>query len=516
MPDISKRLERAEKYVQKGRLDSAIEEYLAAWKEDPQNDSVVEMVAELYARQNQPTNALECYGYLFDKYAERGDGAKAAMVFRRMAKLGPQDPARVLAFAGFQEKQKPDEAQESYRQAAQLFLERGDKLRALDALRGYAGLNDLDPEAHIQVGEVAESLGQKEVAAQSFARAGELLRANHSGDRAQEVLERAQALVPSDSRVAQGLAAMLFESGHPRRAAELLEPFSAEAVPERNRLLAQAHLATGNLARAEELLWAVAGAFPEAHQKLLGVVEGHLRSSNTEAALSLLRKLKKAMFAARQDREFISFLEGLEKKNLGGIEVLEFLAYLYNELNYDSLFSGSMSRLFDLYVDAGQYEKAANALDHLVDLDSYDAENSARLQRLAGKVDDRKYQALISRLRLTDAPVPGAPEARPPAPAEQPAEEAVGGGESKDDSGSDALEDLILQAEIFLQYGLKARAVERLQKIARLAPGEESRNDKLRSLYSAAQFTPKRPPKKPSPTSPGCRKSRATSTGKER
>ena len=49
----------------------------------------------------------------------------------------------------------------------------------------------------------------------------------------------------------------------------------------------------------------------------------------------------------------------------------------------------------------------------------------------------------------------------------------------------------MLFRSIFLQYGLKARAVERLQKIARLAPGEESRNDKLRSLYSAAQFTPK-------------------------
>ncbi len=489
MPDISKRLERAEKYVQKGKLDAAIEEYLVAWKEDPNNDSLVEIVAELYVRQNQLKSALECYGFLFDKHAERKDGPKAAAVFRKMAKFGVQDPVRMLAFAGFQEKQKPEEAQENYRLSAQLFLERGDKVRALEALRGLAGLNDLSPEAHIQVGEVAESLGQKEEAAQSFVRAGELLRANHSGERALELLERAHALAPSDGAVAQVLAIALLESGDPRRATELLEPFAAQGVPERNRLLAEAHLASGNCARAEELLWEIAAGFPDALQNLLRVSEGYLRRKNVERALNLLRRLKKSMFAAGKERECIAHLESLEKKNLAGIEVLEFLSSLYNELNYDSLFSGSQARLFDLYVDAGQWEKAARSLDHLVDVDPYDPHNSTRLQRLAGKVDSRRYQALAS--RFTQTPTTGSGAAEVPVAAGEPGgesgAEAQGGGEAE----SNSLEDLVLQAEIFLQYGLKPRAVERLQRIARLFPGEESRNDKLRSLYAAAQFAPK-------------------------
>ena len=39
-----------------------------------------------------------------------------------------------------------------------------------------------------------------------------------------------------------------------------------------------------------------------------------------------------------------------------------------------------------------------------------------------------------------------------------------------------ALEDLIVQTEIFLQYSLQSKATERLQKIAAMFPGEEQHN----------------------------------------
>ena len=498
MPDISKRLEKAEKYLQKNRLNAAIEEYLAAWKEDPANDTVAEIVGDLYVRQNQTERALECYGYLFDKHTERNDGSKAILVFRKMAKLGEKDPARMLTLARFQEKQRPEEAQESYRGAAQTFLERGAQDQALEALRGLAALDDRNPDVHLQLGEVAKSLGRKEVAAGSLVRAAELRRASQAGEDGDNqvlaLLEQAHALAPSDGHVATALAKALFESGSPRRVAQLLEPLASQGLPEVNLLLAQAHLATGNLNRAEELLWGIASGFPDAYQHLQRVTEGYLRRRNTEEATNLLRKLKKSMFAASKDRDFIAFLDGLQQKRLAGIEVLEFLAELYNELNYDSQLSSTSAQLFDLYVDAEEYAKAASALDRIVDVNPYDAQNSERLQRLSGKVDAQRHEAIALRFQQT------ADTAAPMAAAEAKAEQGgqSGGGEAE----SDVLEDLILQAEIFAQYGLKHRAVERLERIARLFPGEEQRNEKLRSLYASAQFSPKPAARAEAPAAP--------------
>src|SRR5205823_8505378 len=53
-----------------------------------------------------------------------------------------------------------------------------------------------------------------------------------------------------------------------------------------------------------------------------------------------------------------------------------------------------------------------------------------------------------------------------------------------------ALEDLIVQTEIFLQYSLQSKALERLQKIAAMFPGEEVRNARLASLYQTANWWP--------------------------
>jgi diguanylate cyclase (GGDEF)-like protein len=52
------------------------------------------------------------------------------------------------------------------------------------------------------------------------------------------------------------------------------------------------------------------------------------------------------------------------------------------------------------------------------------------------------------------------------------------------------LEDFILQAEIYLQYGMRSKALERLERVSKLFPREEQKNEKLRHLYIAAGFTP--------------------------
>ena len=49
----------------------------------------------------------------------------------------------------------------------------------------------------------------------------------------------------------------------------------------------------------------------------------------------------------------------------------------------------------------------------------------------------------------------------------------------------------MLQAEILVQYGMRSKAIERLQRIQELYPREEERNQELRKLYLAAGIEPK-------------------------
>ncbi len=52
-----------------------------------------------------------------------------------------------------------------------------------------------------------------------------------------------------------------------------------------------------------------------------------------------------------------------------------------------------------------------------------------------------------------------------------------------------------MQVEIFLQYSLQSKALERLERLAQLFPGEEDRNERLRALYERANWWPKGAPR---------------------
>ena len=496
MPDISKRLAKAQKYMEKGKYNDALEEYKHAYREDPSNDNLVEMIADMYLRQNEAQKALDCYGYLFDKRVEQNDGPGTVLMYRKMSRLGLQEPARMLTCARFQEKQKPTEALELYRSCAQKFLESGDQSQALEATRRLVALDPGNPSEHIRLGELAEGMGQKEEAAQAFVRASEALGARDSGgrfgDQSVALLERAHSLVPAEARIAIALATALVDSNDPNRAVEMLESLPAAATVERNRLLVQAYLAAGKFAQAETLLWELTPHLPEAYSHLFRVFESYFASDNAEAAFRVLQRLKQAMFSANKEEEFLGWVEGLEQKNSNNFELVEFLASTYQELNQGVKCNETLARLFDLALNSGEFAKATRAFESLTAARSNPAEDQARLERLREHVDEQTYQALAARLR----PVPStaaapdswmdafgiAPEAGAPPVAQASLAEGV--------APADSLEEMMLQVELFLKFGQREEAIQYLQQIAQSFPGEESRNEKLRSLLVEAGLAP--------------------------
>ena len=64
----------------------------------------------------------------------------------------------------------------------------------------------------------------------------------------------------------------------------------------------------------------------------------------------------------------------------------------------------------------------------------------------------------------------------------------------------------MLQAEILVQYGMRNKAVERLQRIQELFPREEERNEDLQRLYLSAGVTPTYAGPRPGRLSPRLRR----------
>jgi diguanylate cyclase (GGDEF)-like protein len=105
-------------------------------------------------------------------------------------------------------------------------------------------------------------------------------------------------------------------------------------------------------------------------------------------------------------------------------------------------------------------------------VDPYEPGHAKRLDILKSKIDENKFKEIASRFTSTS------PTA---------AQKAI---EHEATLGASTLQDLMLQAEILVQYGMRNKAMERLQRIQELFPREEERNEDLQRLYMAAGVTP--------------------------
>src|SRR5579859_3035916 len=202
------------------------------------------------------------------------------------------------------------------------------------------------------------------------------------------------------------------------------------------------------------------------------------------------------MFADKRQNDFATELDAVASKHPHSQPMMEFWASVYNELNRESQYFEILVKLFDVYFNAGDYRKASDSLERLVEIDAYDYRNQERIEKLRGHVDEAFMKRMGSRVSKSgSAQSPGV---------SQGAASSGGAAPSNVEEAKQAqvLEDLIVQSEIFLQYSLHSKALERLQKIAAMFPGEEERNARLQNLYQMANWWPPgaaKPKQEPAP-----------------
>jgi diguanylate cyclase (GGDEF)-like protein len=487
--DVSKHLDRAKRFLEKSRVEDAIEAYLAVLDEAPQHQEATQALGDLYARMDQPERAAVYYGLLFDLLVDPKEETKALAIYNRFLRSNTtaQPPERIARYAFLQQKQNhPDEAIEQYTKAAELFTAAS---REEDALFCWERVAQLDPEnknRQLKLAEAAERIGKNALAARAFLRAGQLASASGASADALNVLGRAHRLAPQERSVALLYAQANLQSGNAVRAAALLEPFAgSENDTTFLETFGDALMRSGNLERAREVLDRLIREKNEGMARLFDLADCYVAAMQDLKAVEILVMVKRRMFGDKKQNEFAGLTDGIVAKHPHSQAILEFSASVYNELNRESQYFEVLIKLFDVYLHSGNVAKAAESLERLVDIDAYDYRNQERLELLRGRVDDNYLKRVGSRLTKSGSETAAhasrsnAPQsAPPPAPT------------SEEGRHKQALEDLIVQTEIFLQYSLQSKALERLQRIAAMFPGEEENSARLANLYQLANWWP--------------------------
>jgi tetratricopeptide (TPR) repeat protein len=473
--DVAKYVQKAEKALQKGRLKTALSQYLRALNLDPCNAGAKESVAEVYASLNQPALAAEQLSEVFHHYASKSNLSKATLIYKRLGRLRPVLPQEALLFARLSERTNQREALLAYEAALNGYRTlRHDE----EVLQILERLTELDPTAErfqqLADAAIKQGLTQKAAAACT----GVALEFQRHGVDSSAQFAKAFGLDPANAVAALGHGSALLESD-PAQAVRILEPLAnyPSSPAEAREPYGIALLRSGHPLEAEPYIWELFERDPRIGlEKMIELIGHTIDIGREEHAVDLSQRLEDFQRRVGMRREFVALTKRMAAERHAGPVYLEYLATLYDAANHETDLTATLARLFDHYLAAGDFERAINALERAVDVDAYEGGHQARLESLQGKIDARRLGVLQHRLaaiRTTTA-------------VQEESQTSV--------NHLAVLEDLMVEAELFWRYSLLVKANATLAKIREKFPFEEEHNLRLRELCITLGVEPRDSP----------------------
>ncbi len=469
--DVTRRAERAEKLLQKGKASEALEEYLLALRDDPENDTVRQLSADLCLSQNRTHDAVKLLGELFERQVNAGDATRASLTYKKLARHGSPTWEQKFCFGQLLEGSNKKLAVGTYESALSDLAKLDNKKGALQVLERVVALEPVQAN-FLRVAELSSEMGESKAAAQAFKRVAQLAAAG-DGDPGRWY-ERAYQEDSSDEEITLAYGKSLLGQGQVGAAIFVLEPQvnAGKNSAQLREIYAEALLAAGRYVEAEPLAWQLFELNPNRMPQVTALIGQLIDAEQDEEAVSLARKLGQFQAKRGERRQFVALLQEITSTRRVVPQMLEFFSELFNASNREGDYCQTLLKLFDVYCGTGDFAKAAECLDRAAEVDPYESGHAKRLEMLKGKIDKGKFEEIASRF----SPV-GKPAVTP-------------AHEQEATLGAATLQDLMLQAEILVQYGMRNKAVERLQRIQELFPREEERNEDLQRLYLSAGLTP--------------------------
>jgi tetratricopeptide (TPR) repeat protein len=380
----NKALESALKFLNQGKTAQAIGEYQQILRHDPKDQATLMTVGDLFARQADMPQAIEYFERLAQVYLHDGFNSKAIAIYKKIAKLAPAELAPLERLADLYVQQGVlSEARPLFLQIAEAHLKANRATRAVEILHRFLEVEPDNPRVQMRLAELYNVMGQKKEAAQTYLTYAQRLFDNGEGEESGKMIERALAVEPG-STSALLLQAKIFSQTNKNDAAiAILERLpDADAGGEITNLLIDLEISSGHVSKAADRArkQSARGGAHTAH--LEKVADALLQAGKAAEALPLVRELRGPMIEAGEQDKFLKLLSSSVEKLPDETEPLEMLADFARHTSDPFQLYAALTKLADVYSNAGNYSRAEEMLQELVERNKGDERLVARLEKL--------------------------------------------------------------------------------------------------------------------------------------
>jgi pilus assembly protein FimV len=471
----TKYVDAALKYLHQGKLGLAIGEYQQILKHEPRDQITLMTVGDLFVRQGDTFQALEYFERLAQIYLADGFVTKAIAIYKKIAKLAPEESRPVEKLAELYVQQGVlSEARPIYLQLAEMHQRANRPTQAAALLRKLLDAEPDNLRAQTRLAELSLAAGLKAEAAAAFCGAARQLLTR--GDHAEAIKNVNRALqIEPDNAGATALKVRIHAAGgQQKEAIALLEAApDLEEGGETAGLLIDLYLETGETQKASDLASRIFVRNSKHFAPALHVTTTFLEAGDADRALAMMDQIREAMTDAGEHESLSQTLTQMAEKWPERIEPLEWLVELYGRTSDSFRLPDALANIAKAYETSGNREKALRAFEQLLDRDPEN--ESVR----------RECDRLRANLGLGGA-APQAPPASPvqlaaPKPAAPPKP-----GDPADEETQRFLAQALTDVDLFSSYGLTQKAMDLLETVLVRVPRNTVALERLLDLYLGA------------------------------
>lgn len=310
-------MRNAEKYLSQGKLRAAIGEYRRVTTHDPADVVTLNMLGDLYVKDNDKDSALKCFRNVADHYSGQGFAAKAIAVYNKMSRIAPLTPEMSAQLAElYRQKGSVVEAKSHYVTLAEDYEKNGRKVEALAIWKQIAALDAKNTDVLEHIGETYLGEGDTAEAVAAFVEVGERhKRAGRAGD-AENAFRRALAADRFSAAALRAMVGFKNEQGSGAEAREMVAGIHKErpSDPEIGKILFECELAHGSADEAEATLNQIVAAEPSSYPLLLELSTHYFENEEDEAAIRTLAAASEHLFSDSRVDELAYHVDRLRER----------------------------------------------------------------------------------------------------------------------------------------------------------------------------------------------------------
>lgn len=383
--DKIKAMRNAERYLSQGKIKAAIGEYKQIAENDSKDFSTLNMLGDLYVKNAETQEAVNCYTRVGEHYAKQGFSQKAIAIYNKISRIQPNSTEVSAKLAElYQAKGSIAEARTHYVALAEQLQRGGKKIEALAIWKQIAALDPNNTEVYLKIAESYWQENQKDEAAEAFTEAGKRFTELGNHESALTAFSRALEIRQNDFNALDGFVKAQINLGYSEEAAKTLEgilekqPYNREIL----FLLVDCHLDTDNPQAAEKAVIRLVEQEPANYPKFLELVAVYLKTSDLESAARILSMSSEHLLVGGQSEDFLNWTNEILMRNPDQIDGLRLLVRYYGWQRDENELKQSLERLAEVARLHESVEDERYALSQLVVMLPHEIGYARRLQEI--------------------------------------------------------------------------------------------------------------------------------------